>query len=221
HKIDAIELDVHLSKDGVLIVHHDPVVMNEKGVKVPIREHYADYLSTLFIDGYQHIPTFKEVLLLIKETCDYPLTLFVEIKVDERNRRYPDIEDKVLSLLTETDLSDSSWILSFDFPTLIDVKAKNEKIHTSALISKTYLTSVGSKGVDKVISDMKSLKVSSVSVKDIYLTQTLIDALHKENLLVGVWTVNKEKDMKVFKEMKVDVITSDNPLLLRETLNIY
>ncbi len=213
-KVDAIELDVHLSADGVLIVHHDPLVKNENGKKIAIRELDAQYLTSLKIDEDQYIPTFEEVLVLLKESADYQVIMFVEIKVDDRNKRYLHIEEKVIDLLHEYDFLEAAYILSFDFPTLETIKKINNDLHTSALISKAYLSSVGAKGIDRVVEDMRNLKISSVGVKDIYLTQTMIDALHKIDIQVGVWTVNDEREMKKFQSMNVDFITSDNPILL-------
>ena len=218
--VDAIELDVHLSADDVLIVHHDPLVKNENGKKIAIREKDAQYLTSLKIDEDQYIPTFEEVLMLLKESAEYQVIVFVEIKVDDRNKRYPHIEEKVIDLLLEYDFLEATYILSFDFPTLETIKRINNDLHTSALISKTYLTSVGAKGIDRVVEDMRNLKISSVGVKDIYLTQTMIDALHKIDIQVGVWTVNNEREMKKFQAMNVDFITSDNPILLERTIRM-
>jgi len=218
HRVDAIELDVHLSNDGILIVHHDPVVVDTDGKKIAIRELDAAYVSSLIIGDNQHIPTLREVLTLIKETCNYPLTLFVEIKVDENKQRYPLIEEKVLALLDEFSMIKNSLVLSFDFPTLTTIKSLDSEIHTSALISKTYLKKVGVNDVGEIIEDLLTLKVSSVGIKDAYISSTLIEALHGEDILVGVWTVNTERQMKKFINLNVNFITTDDPVLLMRVL---
>lgn len=218
HKIDVIEFDLHLSKDGVLIVHHDPVVVDSNGKKVPIRNLESSYIESLVIGNNQHIPTLREVLMLIQEKSSYPVILFVEIKVDERNMRYPNIEEKVLSILDEFAMIKYSHILSFDFQTLVTIKNMDDTIDTSALISKGYMSRLTSKDVSEIVNDMLRLNVSSVGIKDVYLTAPLVEALHKENTLVSVWTVNTASKIKKSINLGVDFITSDNPVLVKEII---
>ena len=218
NKIDAIELDLHLSSDGILIVHHDPVVLDEEGKEVPIRELKAEYITSVIVGDNQHIPTFKEVLTLIRQKGRYPLTLCIEIKVDEKRQRYPLIEEKVLSALHEFSLIESSRILSFDVDTLITIQNLDTHIHTCALLSHTYLNSIGLGGAQKVVEDMLLLKVSSVGIKDLFLTHSLIKSLQEVELDVGVWTVNKKRHMRKFINMNVDFIISDYPLVLHQIL---
>lgn len=218
HEIEVIELDLHLSKDGVLIVHHDPVVIDRDGQKVPIKNLTSEYIRSLVIKNNQHIPTFEEVLTLIDHDATYQVTLFVEIKVDDTKMRYPGIEEKVLCMLDTFNLIEHSHILSFDFPTLVTMQSLHSKIKTSALISKGYMSARNSFNPIEIVQDMVLLKVSSVGIKDIYLTKSLVDALHSENILVNVWTVNDKKKIDMFVTMKVDFITSDNPILVKEVL---
>ena len=45
-----------------------------------------------------------------------------------------------------------------------------------------------------------------------------VEEAHDLGMSVNVWTVNKAKDMRNFIDMGVDVITTNEPLLLREIL---
>ncbi|MBU2514329.1 glycerophosphodiester phosphodiesterase [bacterium] len=107
--VDAIELDVLVSADGVLVVHHDYKLKPEiarstdgdwiiPGLQPSIKELSLAQLKTYDIgrlqpntsyaarypeqspmDGEQ-IPTFKEVIDLFKKSCSANTRLFVEIK---------------------------------------------------------------------------------------------------------------------------------------------
>ena len=72
HKVDGIEFDLRVTKDGIVIVHHDAELTDPNGDKhvitdcayAELKQHKAD------------MPTFEEVL----ETIGHPVVLYVEIK---------------------------------------------------------------------------------------------------------------------------------------------
>ena len=73
----GIELDVQLSRDGVVMVFHDYTLTRMTGDERRLSELSADELATLRLaDTDQKIPTFAEVL----ETVDGRVPLLVELK---------------------------------------------------------------------------------------------------------------------------------------------
>ncbi len=91
----GIELDVQLSKDGVVTVFHDYSLTRMTGVDKKLSELTSDELSNLFLgDTDQKIPTFKEVLSLI----DSKVPLLVELKGESLKT---DLCPKVAELLRE------------------------------------------------------------------------------------------------------------------------
>lgn len=62
----GIELDVHVTKDGVAVVFHDDTLMRMCGVEGSIESHTLDELRVLRLAGTDEcIPTFEEVLALV------------------------------------------------------------------------------------------------------------------------------------------------------------
>lgn len=79
----GIELDVRLSADGVLVVHHDAGLERVAGVPGLVRDFTAEELARLSLAGTgEGIPTFREVLDLVAG-C---VPLLVEIKEDAGER---------------------------------------------------------------------------------------------------------------------------------------
>lgn len=75
----GIELDVRLSKDGELVVFHDPTLKRVCGIEGKVIEHTASELAEFKLSGTEDgIPTFREVLDLI----DGAVPLLVEIKME-------------------------------------------------------------------------------------------------------------------------------------------
>src|SRR5437763_2076423 len=101
--IDAIELDVHMSRDGHAIVFHDPTVDKQTNGTGNILDLDFAYLRSLnaaahFPGGWpepQQIPTLREVLDLAKGHVQ----VYIEIKPSKRNGaygHYPNIAETVI-----------------------------------------------------------------------------------------------------------------------------
>jgi glycerophosphoryl diester phosphodiesterase len=160
--------------------------------------------------GPQAVPTLQEVLDLVKGRCDAQ----IEIKVRTDGSRYAGIERKVVEAVRRGGIADRVVVLSFDYPTLVDVKSIDPGIRTCALVNKASLTAIGKNGT-AVGAEMKRLGADFVGVDKAVLTPALYNELRSAGLGVGVWTVDDEKLMRQFAAMGVDFVTSNRPDLLR------
>jgi glycerophosphoryl diester phosphodiesterase len=221
-KADALELDVHLSRDGELVVIHDPVLARTTNAAGEVGDRTFAELRTLDASarwfgppvGRQLIPTLQEVVDLAKGRA----SLQVEIKVKADGSRYPGIESKVVETLRKNAMVDETIILSFDFPTLVTIRGMEPRLRTCALISRAYLVSVSKRGPAAVAGEIAALGAAFAGVDKSWLTEPLYKELRSRGLGVGVWTVDDPADMKRFAAMGVDFITSNRPDLLREAL---
>lgn len=91
----AIELDVHRTKDGVIVVFHDSNLKRMTGVDGKIRDYTFAELRELRLNGTQYkIPTLRETLLLIKGQ----VPLLIEIK---RKGFAGDLERELYGMMEE------------------------------------------------------------------------------------------------------------------------
>jgi len=75
----GIELDVRLSKDGELVVFHDPTLARMCGIEGKVIDYTTEELAKMSLGGTEEgIPTFRQVLELI----DGAVPLLIEIKMD-------------------------------------------------------------------------------------------------------------------------------------------
>ena len=72
---DAIELDIHLTGDGELVVHHDYYLGNPDDGEGIIYEKKFAYISGLKIGTTEHIPTLEDVFELIGSRLRYEIEL--------------------------------------------------------------------------------------------------------------------------------------------------
>jgi glycerophosphoryl diester phosphodiesterase len=74
HHVDMLEFDLHVTKDGTVVLHHDEDLRDPAGRRLKITDHaYAEL--------HEHkpdLPTLEEVL----ETINHPVPLYIEVKRD-------------------------------------------------------------------------------------------------------------------------------------------
>lgn len=73
--VDAVELDVHMTSDGELIVHHDYYLGSPDNGEGKICEKELDYIQSLRNSGTEKIPTLEEVFALIGDKLQYEIEL--------------------------------------------------------------------------------------------------------------------------------------------------
>ena len=149
---------------------------------------------------------------------DTDIELQIEIMVDQEGNRYSGIEEQLVAMLREYGLIERSIIISFDFPSLEEIQRLEPHLRTGALVSKDFMSKIGTKGPQAVAEAVKALGVEYIGINHIYLSKTLYQELRSQGLGVGAWTVNDEETMKKIAALGVDFITSDRPDLLATTL---
>jgi len=229
YDVDTVEMNVHMSKDGALMVIHDPLLLRLTGQEGAIADFTAEELSQFDVAstfkygrhyfGFQKMPTLEEVIELVEEKAIRPVDYQIEIKVKDDGSRYEGIEQKLIDTLQAYSILDRTIVISFDFTTLNSVGKLAPDLQLGALISKGYLSSKDVTGPETVAKHMQSLNVEYVGIKHEYLSQELYDQLRAYDLGVGVWTVDDTITMRKFVEMGVDFITTNKPDLLNKVLD--
>lgn len=218
--VDMVECDVHLSKDGELIVMHDFTVSRTTNGIGEIRELTlaeiknlnAAARSTLTSWSPQTVPTLGEVLDLVKGKAG----IQIEIKVGAGNARYPGIEKKVIDLVNAREMTNDVIIISFDFPTLKEVKAIDSRIKTGALVRADWFML---RSPEKAVSDaIEQTGAEYFMPTASPVNQAIVDAARARGIKMGVWTVNVASEMKRYADFGIDAITTDRPDELKKTL---
>jgi glycerophosphoryl diester phosphodiesterase len=217
--VGAVELDLHVSKDGELVVMHDPNIERTTDGKGEIGDFTVAELKRLNAAAKfagevsyppQQIPTLQEVFDLVKGKVQ----LCLEIKLRSDNQRYPGIEQMTLDAVRRNNALSNALVSSFDFPTLNEVKRIEPSFQTQVNISVGYLTPFESKGPKAVAQDLVSRGIQWVAINKNYLTPEMFAALSQAKLHVHPWVVNDPAEMWRFVDMGIDVVTSDRPDLL-------
>lgn len=204
--VDGIELDVHLSADGEIVVIHDETInrtTNGQGLvnKLSLRELKAfriegKHNSRLPAELAQQIPTLTEVLDLVNRKC------FVNIEL----KSYETAE-KVVELI-ERYVEEKGWsyhdflVSSFDWNALQQLTFLNSEIPIGVL-TETDL--------ELALAFAKFIQARSIHPYFHLLTKENTLRMQEKGLQVFAWTVNEPEDIQKIKTYNVDGIISDYP----------
>ncbi|EJG00721.1 glycerophosphodiester phosphodiesterase [Flavobacterium sp. F52] len=193
---DGIELDVHLSSDGYLIVIHDETIDRTTNGKGLVNDFTLAELKSFLIDGKYQIPTLNEVFDLVNKKC------FVNIEL-----KGLETAPKVVSLIEEY-ISEKDWkyehfiISSFDWNMLEETSNLNPNISIGVLTEEN---------IDTALAFAEKIKAKAIHPDFQLLNAENVHQMQEKGFLVLPWTVNSEEDIQKVKSYQVNGIISDNP----------
>ncbi|MBI5963605.1 MAG: glycerophosphodiester phosphodiesterase [Chloroflexi bacterium] len=223
--VDVLEMDIHITKDGVLILMHDEAVDRTTDGTGEIESVTLAELKQLDA-GYDWTPdegkTFPfrgqgiTVTTLEEVFQTFPEKLMtIEIKKSNASMIKPfcdlirqyNMQDKVI---TASFYDDKLKEFRKECPEVATSSAKNETT-VFVLLSKVFLAGFYS-------PDFVSLQVPEESGGITVMTESFVRASHSRGLAVEVWTINDPETMKKLIEWGVDGIMTDRPDLMIELL---
>lgn len=216
--IDAIELDVQMSRDGQLVVFHDNLVNKRTNGTGNLLDLDFSYLRNLnaaahFAGGWpepQQIPTLSEVLELAKGHVQ----VYIEIKSSKRGRtyhRYPNIAEEVLKVVRSTDMLDQVLVISFDWLILPVIKSLEPTIETGMIVSDDGWKPRARDGMQQLIEKVREYGCTCINLDCKHFTPEMPQTVHNDGLKLGLWTVNTEAALLNYAAAGVDSLTSDRP----------
>ncbi|MFL5627967.1 MAG: glycerophosphodiester phosphodiesterase [Ktedonobacteraceae bacterium] len=216
--VDAIELDVHMSRDGHAIVFHDNTVEKRTNGQGNILDLDFAYLRSLnaaahFPGGWpqpEQIPTLREVLDLARGHVQ----VYIEIKASKRDKvygRYPGIAETVVQEVRDAGMLGQVLIMSFDWMILPLIKSLEPALQTGALVSEEGWNVGNDQAVTILIDQVRALGCNWINLDCELFTPEMPVIAHEHDFKLGLWTVNTSAAMRRFTAAGVDSLTSDRP----------
>ena len=212
----ALECDVRVTSDGVLIISHDPdlkrLTENSK-VQTDINVNNATYdeLKDIALTqinpnnvGNGHICLFEDYLKVCKE---YDVTPVIEFKwtngiyasnEDQNNFNFDNVE-KVINMVKEYGLFEKSIFITF-------------MAYLTLYLNKTYpgITLQQLTTIDPTpYLDLMEEKKIDLDILHTVCTEELVNECHRRGIKVNIWTLNDKTLLDKYVNMGVDYITSD------------
>jgi len=217
---DVLEMDLHATKEGVVVLNHDATLDRTTDGTGRLDQHTWAELQQLDAgyrftrDGGATYPfrgqgvrmaAFRQVLER------FPDKLFsAEVKQTD-----PPIVDAVLAVLAETNMEDRVILVSFSDATVRAIREKNPRIVTGAgMVEMLVLASLTDEKAATWQPPCPFFQMAKAAT-----TATLLAHAHARGARVQAWTVNDAAEMRALRALGVDGIMSDDPELLESVLN--
>ena len=222
----GLELDVHLTRDGHVVVLHDATVDRTTDGTGPVSEMTIDELCgfdagyNFSLDGGRsrpyrgrgvRVPTLEEVI------SEFP---GVAVNIDIKAGR-PGIEATVLGVLREAEALGRVLVVSTPHATVkrfrklsgghVSTGASKWEIGVFYLLSRLRLYRLVRPAYDALQVPLRHRGITLV-------TSRFIRAAHDRGVRVDVWTINQANEMRRLLDLGADVIMTDRPRTLAEVL---
>lgn len=191
--VDAVELDLHLSKDGHLVCMHDPQVDRTTDGTGPIADLTLAELRGLDAGRGETVPTFDEVAAAVKAP------LQVEIK-DVAVARV------LAESLVEQELEGRVEVLSFYDDALAEMRRLLPGVPRVLVASYFGLN---------VVERARTVEAGTLSLNIVRLTLELARRAHDAGLDVLAWTVNTPDELKLARGLGLQGVVTDVPEIKR------
>ena len=221
--VDALELDMAVTKDNVLVVSHDPILeppvcsgpaasaVIHTLTLAQVREWDCGKIRNPRFATQQTVPgtpmpTLDEVFDLASSgSFDFNIETKIFVTHPEYTPSPREFVRLVLQKIRAHRLEKRVILQSFDFRTLTAMKEAAPEIRLSALIegAPRDFVAVG-----------REAKADIISPEFAMVTPERVRAAHAAGLQVVPWTANDPKDWEALVAANVDAIISDNPAAL-------
>lgn len=234
--VDVLELDLHLSQDKAVVIHHDFEVVLENNERALIHNLTLKQIKTIdcgsktdkqfpqqnSIPGTK-IPTLDELLAMIQSSKALhakKIRLNLEIKRDPRHPELsesPEVMAKtIVSKVKKAGFANRVYYSSFDPEVLKAIRQFDSKAELAFLFceeSYNIIKGLSSENpLDQVIKLARSFQAKILSPEHHMLSDVkTVQRLQKEGFYVILWTVNSTKDWKIYKDWGVDGLITDYP----------
>lgn len=189
--VDGVEFDVRPSADGVLIVHHDPVIEGRPVSHTPHGELPA------------WVPTLEEVLAATRG-----VVANVEIKnsLDPGEVVYDDsgaLGRSVLEAIERAALVNTPVVSCFDLATCARVRAEHAPVEVAWLVYDRAL--------DEALTRAHALGLDALNPHVALVDASGVARARELGLALYVWTVNRDEDLAAMAELGVEGVITDEP----------
>lgn len=191
---DFVEIDIHLTKDGVPVVLHDATLDRTTDGRGAVGDLTLRELRMLDAGDGHPVPTLQEVCDLCLPSCG----IVTEIKEAGS-------EEAVCSVLSGYDPS-SLWVVSFHPESIREVKHLLPRVKAGLICStdcRDPCSPVRKAGADAIVPRSDAV------------TREMVDEAHRQGLIVIVWTLNTPEAYQRARASGADGWVTDDPCGLR------
>lgn len=192
--VQAVEIDVHVSRDSRLVVIHDATVDRTTNGKGRVAELSWEELRRLDAGLGEPLPGLEEVVALVRGRAH----LFVELKD-------PRAVEPLAAFFPAHNLFAEAHVISFWHPSLKKLRDLEPRIRTGVLF-------VGCPVDPPTLAHAAAAEALVLNYQ--YVTADLVQAARQAGLTVAVWNIDTIDDLLPILPLHLDYIGSNAPDIL-------
>jgi glycerophosphoryl diester phosphodiesterase len=227
--VDFLELDVHQSADGEIVVIHDPTLERTTDGTGTVRASTAATLRRVRVRGAggaltdERVPVLDDVLDLAGRAG---AELLLEMKGPSFSVRYgrsisgsletapgpvyEGMEERMLARLDASGMTDRTNIMAFNPAVLAKVRALAPAQRTTLLVGRNHVERAAARATD-TLEWAAGLGATHLGLEHTLIDADVVEGARAGGLVLGAWTVNDEGAMRRLTTLGVDIITTDRP----------
>jgi glycerophosphoryl diester phosphodiesterase len=189
---DGVELDVHATSDGAIVVHHDPEIPGFG----PIAQFSRTEARQVRIRNGEPLPLLSEILELVGDR-----DVYVEVK------SLPEVHDEAfLAVLARGPAPERYSVHSFDHRIVRRLGSCQSAVRRGILLS-AYL--------DDPVAAMRGVGASTLWQEWQQVDRELVSRVHEAGFSIIAWTVNEIGDLERMARLGVDGLCGNYPDRIR------
>ena len=209
--VDALELDVHLTRDGGLAVIHDPTLDRTTTGSGRVRDRTLAEIKQFDAGRGEQVPSLDEVFALVRPT---PVRLCVEVK-GETEAEELNIAEAVVQSLEHADFLGRAIVTSFSPAALLKVRALQPALPTML----DPWPQDGTLAPRQICKQTLRAGANCLSFDFRFVTPAVADECRLTGLALWPWAPDGADEIRRMAQLGVPGIMTDRPEVLNRVLN--
>lgn len=209
---DGIEIDIQMTKDGELVIIHDEKVDRTTNGKGMVKDFTYSQIRRLDASANFKEGTINSPIPSLKELFEWMQDNSIICNIELKNNRidYKGMEEKMIVLIREFNLSERIIISSFNHYSLVYCHQIAPDIETAPLLSN---------GIYQPWIYAHAIKAKSFHPNYKKINEELIRKAAQYKVKVRPYTVNCPTQIKKFVDAGISGIITDEPALAKEIIS--
>ena len=213
--VDLVEIDVHGTADGAVVVIHDTTLTRTTDCRGAVRDLSLAEIRRADAGAWyksefrgERVPTLEEVLELVRNRA----LLLVEIKADY-------LAERVLQIVEGMNASSHVVIQSFSPEIVNRVKLLNSAVPTALVVGKLP-TAPSRVRARTIVGEVLEAGANVLSMWHAALTPQFFEEMRHRGVSVWAWTVDEQVIMRDLIQMGVNGVITNHPDRLNDALEV-